>query len=421
MKKNLLTTAVYILLVSGVFAQSNLTLEECYKKARENYPLINQKEYIAKSRDFNVSNIWKGYLPQVTISGQATYQSDVTSLPISIPGMKIESLTKDQYKAVADVSQIIYDGGVMGAQAEIQRSNAESEDQKVEIELLKVKDRINQIYFGILLLNKQLIQTDLIKKDLNASLEKLNAALANGTATKPNVDVLKAELLKTDQREIELKSSRKSFINMLGLLINERLNESLKLDQPVIQIISETGEINRPELKLYLSQKNLADNQSSLTLAKILPKANLFFQGGYGKPTLNMLKNNFDWFYTAGARITWSLSNIYTYGNESEVIELNKKSIEAQKETFLLNTKLTLQQQSSEIEKLNKLIKVDEEIISIRTSVKESSKAQLENGVITSNDFIRELNAEDQAKQNLAIHTIQLLLAQQNYKLTTGN
>lgn len=421
MKIFLMAAAVYTLYASGISAQTKLTLEECYSKARENYPLIRQKEYVAKSKDYSVSNVWKGYFPQVTISGQATYQSDVTSLPITIPGMLIESLTKDQYKVVVDVSQVIYDGGVMGAQAEIQRSNADADDQKIEIELLKVKDRINQIYFGILLLNEQLVQTDLIKKDLNASFDKLNAALANGMATKPNVDILKAELLKTAQREIELNSSRKSFIDMLGLLINEHLNESLKLDLPIIQNVLGTEEINRPELKLYTSQKNLIDNQSGLTFAKILPKASLFFQGGYGKPALNMLKNEFDWYYMAGARLTWSISNLYAFGNDNELTELNKKSVDALKETFLLNTNLSLKQQSSEIEKLNKLIKVDEEIISIRTSVKESAKAQLENGVITSNDFIRELNAEDQARQNLAIHTIQLLLAQQNYKLTRGN
>lgn len=409
------------LVAMPIIAQSKLTLNECYDKARANYPLIKQKEYIAKTKKYNVSNVWKGYLPQITISGQATYQSDVTSLPITLPGMKIESLTQDQYKAIADVSQIIYDGGIMSAQANVQKATSDIDEQKLEVELLKVKERVNQIYFGILLIDEQLTQTELIKKDLYASLNKLNAALANGTATKPNVDILKAKLLKTEQREIEIKSSRKAFVEMLGLLINQRLNEEAKLELPQTQSITESNEINRPEVKLYSSQENLIENQNGLTLAKILPKASLFFQGGYGKPTLNMLKNNFDWFYIAGARLTWAMSSLYTYGNESEVIELNKKSVEAQKETFLLNTNLSLKQQSNELEKLNSLIKVDKQIIEIRTSVKESARSQLENGVITSNDFIRELNAEDQAKQNLAIHTIQLLLAQQNYKLTTGN
>ena len=402
-------------------AQTKISLEDCYEKARENYPLIKQKKYIEQSGEFNVSNVWKGYLPQLNISGQATYQSDVTSLPISFPGVKIESLTKDQYKAVADVTQTIYDGGIMNAQADIHKSIAEVDGRKIEIELIKLKERITQIYFGILLLDEQYFQTQLVKKDLNSSLDKMNAAFANGTAIKSNVDILQAELLKTEQREIEIKSSGKSFINMLGLLTNQELNESQKLELPASNNFSASEEINRPELSLYSSQEKLIEDQNVLATAKILPKAILFFQGGYGKPTLNMLKNEFDWFYIAGAKLSLPLSNLYTYGNEREINELNKKSVEAQKETFILNTKLSLSQQKNEIEKLNELIAVDEKIISIRISVKEASKSQLENGVITSSDFIRELNAEDQAKQNLAIHKIQLLLAQQNYKLTLGN
>lgn len=419
MKKH---TILFIILSTAlVFSQTKLTLEECQDKAHANFPLIKQKEYIAQTKEYNVSNVWKGYFPQITISGQATYQSDVTSLPISFPGIKIESLTKDQYKAVADVTQVIYDGGVMSAQSDIQKSSGDVDNQKVEIELLKVKERVNQIYFSIMLLSEQLIQAALVNDDLSSSLNKLNAALANGTAMKPNVDILLAELLKNSQREIELKASRKSFVDMLGLLINEKLDETVTLLPPaeLNNIVSE--EINRPELKLYSAQKNMLENQSGLTLSKLLPKASLFFQGGYGKPTLNMLKNNVDWFYITGAKLTWSPTNFYTFGNESEIVELNKKSVAAQEEAFILNTKLTLKQQTGEIEKLNELIKVDKEIVLIRTSVKNAAKAQLENGVITSNDYIRELNAEDQAKQNLAIHTIQLMLAKQNYRITTGN
>ena len=420
MKK--LKLIVVLLFISGSnFAQNVLTLEECYSKGRENFPLIKQKQYVEMSRQYNVSNIWKGYLPQITLNSQATYQSDVTSIPFSLPGMKIEPLSKDQYKTVADVSQVIYDGGIMSSQASIQKAGAEVDDYKIEIEFIKVKERINQIYFGILLFDQQLLQTDLIKKDLQASLDKMTVALANGTVSGSNVDVLKAEVLKISQREIELKSSRKSFIDMLGLLINQNLDEPLTLKLPGIQKLFKREVVSRPELELFSSQKKLIDQQSDLSLAKILPKASLFLQGGYGKPTLNMLKNNFDWYYVTGARLTWQLSNLYTYGNESEVNELNKKSVEAQKETFLLNTKITTQQFINEIEKLNELVKVDEEIISMRTSIKNSAQSQFENGIITSNDYLRELNAEDQAKQNLAMHTIQLLLAQQNYKLAIGN
>jgi len=419
--KRLLFITLLLLSSQFITPQSQLTLEDCYEKARINYPLIKQKDYITKTKDYSVSNVWNGYFPQITISGQATYQSDVTELPIVFPGIVIERLTQDQYKVYADVTQTIYDGGIMGSQAGIQESMSEIDNQKIEVELLKLKERVNQIYLGVLLMDTQLTQLELVINDLSASISKLDAAYLNGTATKSDVDVLRAELLKTEQRKIELNSSRITYLNMLALLINEKLNESTKLSTPSQISFLSAEEIIRPELILYSAQKNLIENQDGLTVSKIIPKANLFFQGGYSKPGLNMFQNNFDRYYITGIRFSWSLSNLYNYGNESEINQLNMKSIDAQTETFLLNTNITVNQQLQEIDKLKKMIEVDKGIIDLRISVKKSAQAKLENGVITSNDYIRELNAEDTAKQNLEIHKIQLLLAQYNYKITTGN
>ena len=414
---------IALLLMSGDFiiSQTQLTLEDCYEKARINYPLIKQKDYIKKTKDYSVSNVWNGYFPQITVLGQATYQSEVTQVPSLLPGIIIQSLSKDQYKVVADVTQAIYDGGIMSSQAGIQESVSEIDNQKIEIELLKIKERVNQIYLGILLIDAQLNQIELVKNDLNASISKLDAAYLNGTATKSDVDVLRAEFLKTEQRKIEMQSSRISYLNMLALLINEHLYDSTILLTPSPINFLSADEIIRPELKLYSAQKNLIENQDGLTVSRIIPKASLFFQGGYGKPGLNFFVNEFAWYYITGIRFSWSLSSLYSYGNESEINKLNLQSIDAQTETFLLNTKITTNQQLQEIDKLNKMIEVDKGIIELRTSVKLAAQSKLENGVITPSDYIRELNAEDTAKQNLEIHRIQLLLAQYNYKITTGN
>ncbi|MGB5529212.1 MAG: TolC family protein [Ignavibacteriaceae bacterium] len=414
---------IILLLISQDFIipQTQLTLENCYEKARINYPLIKQKDYIEKTKEYNVSNVWNGYFPQITINGQATYQSDVTQVPEILPGIIIQRLSKDQYKVVADVTQTIYDGGIMSSQAGIQESASEIDNQKIEIELLNIKERVSQIYLGILLIDAQLNQIELVKNDLNESISKLEAAYLNGTATISDVDVLKAELLNAEQRKIELQSSRISYLNMLGLLINENLNESTILSTPSqINFLPEV-EIIRPELRLYAAQKNLIENQDGLSVSRIIPKASLFFQGGYGKPGLNFFVNEFAWYYITGIRFSWSLSSLYSYGNESEINQLNLQSIDSQTETFLLNTKITTNQQLQEIDKLNKMIEVDKGIIELRTSVKLAAQSKLENGIITSSDYIRELNAEDTAKQNLEIHKIQLLLAQYNYKITTGN
>jgi len=366
-----------------------------------------------------VENLQKGFLPQFSISGQATYQSDVTSVPISIPGFSIEAPNKDQYKLVADVNQLIYDGGLTREQKTLQQLNAKVEDQKVEVELYKVKERINQLFLSILYLDEQLKQVELVKSDLNNGIKRVEAQVNNGVAFRSNLNVLKAELLKADQRIIELQSSRKGFLDVLSLFINQPLPENTRLEKPQSKATIST-DINRPELQLFSSQQKLLGSQVGLIDAKNKPKASFFWQGGYGRPGLNFLKNDFAFFYTTGVRLSWSFGGLYTRKNEKKILELNQKTIDIQKDVFLLNTNTQLKQQQSEIDKLQKLVSTDQEIIDLRIKVKEAAKAQLENGVITANDYLREVNAEDQARQSLITHQVQLIQAQINYQTISG-
>ncbi|HEY6436080.1 MAG TPA: TolC family protein, partial [Ignavibacteriaceae bacterium] len=188
MKRQLFITLLFLTQVY-IIPQTQLSLEDCYEKARINYPLIKQKDYIEKSKDYNVSNVWHGYFPQITLLGEATYQSDVTQVPEPLPGIVIERLPLDQYEFIADVTETIYDGGIMSSQAGIEESASEISNQQIEIELLRVKERVNQIYLSVLLLNAQLSQLRYVTDDLNSSISKLDAAYLNGTATKSDVDV----------------------------------------------------------------------------------------------------------------------------------------------------------------------------------------------------------------------------------------
>jgi outer membrane protein TolC len=259
-----------------------------------------------------------------------------------------------------------------------------------------------------------------VRKDIQTSLKQVDAAIRNGTALKTNADILKAELLKLDQREIELKASRDAYLQMLSLFVNRPLPAETLLQKPQPTTISAEEVIQRPELTLYNYQSEFYESQYSLTSTKLLPKVGLFLQGGFGRPGLNMLKNEFAAYYIGGVRLSWNLSGFYNSNRDKQLLNINLQTADVQKETFLFNTKLALRQQSREIEKLEKLISVDDQLIAIRTDVKKVSKVQLDNGVITANDFLKELNAEDQAVQAKILHEIQLLMMEYNYKLTTG-
>ena len=414
--------AFFILIIAVADAQpvTHLTLEEVNQLARQNYPVIKQKDLIRQTAVLNIANLNKGYLPQFNISGQATYQSDVTSVDIPIPNLKIESPSKDQYKVLVDISQLVYDGGAIMQQNEMQELNAAVEQQKVEVELYKLRQQIDQLFLGVLYLNAQMQQVALVENNIQVGVKNVQAQVENGIAFHSNLNVLKAELLKVQQRMIELKASRQGMIETLELFINRPLTGDVVFDKPVIKSTNGDSTITRPEIKLYSSQETLFDHQSKIIKAKNQPKASLFLQGGYGRPALNLLKNQFDFFYIAGIRFNWSLSGLYTKKRENELVEINKRTVNIQQETFLLNTTAQLKQQQSEIDKMKGLIESDEQIISLRASVTEAAKAQLQNGVITANDFLKEVNDEDQARQTLITHQIQLLQAQINYQTISG-
>ena len=409
----------FLSLISLQAAGQTYTLPQVQELAKTNYPAVKQKDLVKQTAAINIENLQKGFLPQVNISGQATYQSDVTKVPISMPGLNIESPNKDQYKLVADVSQLVFDGGLTKEQKSLQQLNAAVEEQKVEVELYKLKERINQLYLSVLYLDEQVKQVQLMKNDIQTGIKRVEAQVQNGTAFRSNLNMLKAELLKADQRNIELKASRKGLIDALALFIGQALPETVQLAKPEVSVAA-TNEISRPELKLYNEQDKLISQQDKLITAKNLPRASLFAQGGYGRPGLNMLKNEFDFYYIGGVRFNWSLGGLYTKKKEKEQVAVNKKMVEVQKETFLLNTNTQLQQQQAEIDKLQQLVSTDNEIISLRKTVTDAAKAQLENGVITANDYLKEVNAEDQARQALITHQVQLLQAQINYQTISG-
>ena len=411
-----------LLLLLPFFAaaqQPALTLQKAYELAQQHYPLVKQKDLLKQTAGLSTENLSKGFLPQVNFNGQATYQSEVTQVSIPIPGISITPPSKDQYKLLADVNQLIYDGGIIKEQKTFQQLNLEAEQQKIEVELYKVKERMNQLFLGVLFLDEQLKQVELVKADINTGLKKMEAMVNNGVAFRSNLNVLKAELLKTDQRAIELTASRKGLLDVMGLFTGEKYDEKTVLEKPQVTTVAGTA-IQRPELQLFAAQQKLFGSQYKLIDAKNKPKASAFWQGGYGRPGLNFLKNDFAFFYTTGVRLNWSFGGLYTQKREKQITAISQKTIEIQKEAFLLNTNTALKQQQAELDKLSQLIAKDAEIIDLRVKVKDAAKAQLENGVITANDYLREVNAEDQGRQSLITHQVQLLQAQINYQTISG-
>ncbi len=409
---------------SAALASGPLSIDTCYTRARMNFPLIRQRTLTEKSRDYNISNALRGYLPQLSVNGQLTNQSAVTSIPFSIPLPHGENLSfpvipLTQYNVHAEVDQVIYDGGSILGQKELAIAGANVQEQNTEVQLYAIKDRINQLFFGILLITEQLKLDAVNEKDIQNSIDKMKESVSQGTALVSSLRELEAKLLQQQQTRIDLESNRKAYLDMLGLFINSSLDESTVLQTPGTPVLNDS--IRRPELDLYNYQKKNDDVQLKIINANNLPKLSFFLQGGYALPGLNMFDVNAATYYMGGLRLNWTLGGLYTMKNQKQLLAVDKQSIDIQKETFLFNTHQTLKQQNADISKLQLMVLKDTEIIVKLTEVKNSAKAQMENGIITTHEYIAELDLEDQAKQNLLIHQVQLMMDQYNQKNTTGN
>ncbi|SHL44321.1 Outer membrane protein TolC [Chitinophaga jiangningensis] len=398
-----------------------LTLEQCHTLAEQHYPLIKRYDLINASRNYSLANAGKIYLPQLNISGSATYQSDVVSFPQLPPavGITFPTLSKDQYKVAAEVQQTIFDANNSHYQKEVIKASSDVEKQSVTVNLYAIRERVDQLYFSILLMDEQLKQNNLRLSDLDNAIEKVSAAYRNGTAYRSNVDELKAERSSAKSQEITFKSNRSAYTQMLGAFIGRQLPDTVPLQMPEEQPVA--GNINRPELAWYQYRRKAAEVQEQQLKSEYLPRFNAFFQGAYGRPTLNFLENDFGAWYITGLRLNWNFGSLYSLKNNRRIIENNRKSISVEEETFLFNTNMNLTQQRTEVKKFHEMIAEDEAAIGFRASVKQSAKAQLENGVITVHDYIGQLNAENQARQLLILHKLQLLQATYQYKFIAGN
>ena len=401
-----------------VAAQETLTLDECFDLVSNNYPLAKQSGLYQNQLQFDIEALQKGKLPKLDVNAQATYQSDVTSLPIQLPNLTIEPPNKDQYRATLDVNQLIYNGGLIDATSKVKEATSKVNQQQVNVNLSGLMNQINSMYLSVLLLQENQALLSAKEEQLKSRIEEVRAGVKYGSLLASSEQVLQAELLKIKQQFVELSYNRSALVQRLSLLIGKELSEDVNLARP--EVLLTESESNRPELQLFDLQKEQIDFSSKLISKSNLPKINAFAQGGYGNPGLNMLDNSFNTFYMTGIKLNWNVFDWNKTKTQKQSLEINKDIVNTQKATFELNNNLELVNLQTEIDKISALISTDNEIIGLREDILKTADSHLKNGVITSSAYITEFTNLFEAKSNLNLHETQLLLNRIQYHITSG-
>ncbi len=422
MKRILLTlfAAVGIMLA---YAQS---LDECRRLAREHYPEIKQYDLIAKTEQYNLSNAVRAWIPQVVLSGAATYQSATPTYPeafntiLQANGVEMAGIRKDQYKVAVDIQQNIWDGGQSKADRTIANAEAEEQRSRLEVSLYDVQSRVDNLYFGILLLDERVAQTEAMIDVLQSNLNRMRAYYNNGVAMQSDVDAVEAELLTARQTLGQIESSRTSYRRMLEVFIGREL-VSKELERPVMpESVSHTSA--RPELALFGAQENKLDAQCKAIRSSVMPRFSAFAQGYYGYPGMDMFKSmvSSDWTFNAmvGIRMSWNIGAFYTKKNNLDKLNIAKQQVAIQRDVFLFNTRMQTTQEDGEIDRLKRAIGDDSRIVELRRSVRMAAESQLENGVIDATDLLRKIADETTAMLSRTTHEIELIQAVYRLKTT---
>ena len=423
--KRIFVWAVGMCAVCGTVS-AQLTLEECYRAARENYPLVRQFDLIERTKDFTVENAAKGYFPQLSFSGKASYQSDVTKMPFSIPGVEF-GLDNDQYQLVLELNQTVWDGGVVRNRKEEARAKSEVQKGQLEVNLYALNDRVNQLFFGMLLIDAQLAQNALLQAQLARNHGQVSACMQQGVANQADLDAVAVEQLNARQTESELRVNRKAYAEVLGLLTGRKGIDAERLVKPSVTVESEIkyrilkSRLQRTVLWRQGSQRRQLSVQEKGLTARYMPKLGVFAQGAYGDPGLNMLKGGFEPYYIAGVRLSWNISDLYTRKNDKRLLAASRDDIDVQEAVFRLNNRMETAQHWRTVEKIDTLMKNDDELIRLRTNIRKSAEAKVANGTLTVTEMLREVTAEDQAKQTKALHEIQRLQALYDIKYTMNH
>lgn len=409
---------------------AQLTIEDCQKLAEENYPLVQRYGLLDETTQYTLQNIARGWLPQVNMLAQGTYQSAVTEWPDnllnlmqSVGGTAPEGLHRDQYKIALNVEQAIYEGGSIKAQKEVASADNLIQQKQLDVDMYAVRQRVNDLYFGMLLTDEYLEQNEIHQELLQDNIRKMESLVKNGVAIESDIDALKAELLTVKQSANNLQSQRKSLQQVLALFINKETTEVAQLVKPEATLPS-VENINRPELQLFAAQKSKIDAQEKLLKTSLLPRVSFFAQGFYGYPGYNMFEDMYkhEWSLNGmvGIKAAWNISSFYNHKTDLKKLNIARQQIDNAEDTFRFNNRLLSTQQQETINRYQKLMANDDEIITLRQSVRQNVERKIQHGTADANALVQELTRENTARQNRATHEIEMLQAIYNLKNTVN-
>ena len=384
-----------------------VTLDLLLRAGKQNHPTLAKQPLLEKSLELSIAKINRAFYPQLSLGGQATWQSDVTSVDIAIPGANLSPPPQDHYQATLDLKQTIWDGGVTSDKKRVAETQTRVEREKVELEWYQVRGRILQLYFAGLVQQELEAQGETLHRYLGTVVEKARVALSNGIVTERDVLLAQARQLEAGKALADASAELASVKQSLAELTLAKLPPSAPLAEPMMSCAAQPARaLRRPELDILDAQTDVLDAQEELDKAPDRPRLDAFATAGYGRPGLNMLSDSFGFYFIGGVQLTVPLTYLYsgTRQNGREQLAVQRSLVARERERVQQQVKLELDAKGSDAKRLAELIALDEEVLAVRERARKQTEVQLELGTASMTDLINDLTQEDQARSQRAVH-----------------
>jgi outer membrane protein TolC len=395
-----------------------LTIESCHQMARENFPLIRQYELIEQTQEYTLSNANKSYLPQLDIT---LIGGVISGLPsFSMPGTEPSSASDFNAIAILQLNQTIWDGGMTKARKGIGTATAVVDKAALEVTLFELEKRVNNLFFGVLLLDEQLKQLQILRSTLQRNADRVKVAVENGTAFRSDVDEAMVEVINTSQKIETLRSNRDAYMQVLGAMTGHTFQKDEKLAVPTVDTDIIGLENKRPELALFQSQHDLLQAKSDIDQALVYPKIGILGFGAFIRPGAEFGASTLQNVLVGGISINWSLGSLYRDGNNKKLTEVSMADVALREEAFLFNSNMEQTQTRIALKKYEKLKAQDREMLALKSRIKKAYDTKYENGICTMAELLNRTNEESMARQNLVVHEIEYLMKIYEYRNTLG-
>ena len=388
-----------------LWAQS-LTLEACKQRAEANYPAVSQYRLIELTRDFTLENAAKAWLPQVSVSVSGVAFTDLLDVNDRMKRLGIDT-KNTMASGMVMVNQNVYDGGQIHAQRQIARAQADIQRQQLAVSMYDLNRRVEQLYFGVLLLDAQIKHTQLLQEDLSLSRKTVEAMQKGGIANQSDVDAVAVEQENALQLLDAQQASRSAYLMMLGLFIHQSLGNDVQLQMPVALELK-TREVYRPELSYYQARESLLEAQRKQLNSCLFPTLKAFGMGVYHTKVTDLMKNG---MLAGGLTLSWNIGALYTRKNDLRKLDVERQQVESERATFLFNNRLEVESTEGNIAMLKKQLVRDDEIVRLREQIRDKSEKKVRLGTESVNEMLRDINAVSKARQQRSTHEIQLIEA----------